>query len=466
MIRPTSPVLQTARAEAGVVAIITTLAISTILLGIAALAVDLGQAYLRSNDLQDLADRLALAGAKGLPMIDGTGGALTRITDTLEAACANHEEPADLCPGPGEDTVGRWSDGDPDNGEVTFYADAPPGRTPSGPVDDPGGSGEALRVLLPASTVQFGLAAAMGFESTRIQRSASARIGTALGSGVLPFALSPRDVSTGRLCLLDQDLDPGRSCPDGTRPARTLQLARTGTTDPQIALERNIRSGTEVMPVPVTDDPAESLIAPTSDPDLGCATVRFTHRTPCLVPGSTGGYATTLRRGLLESAGNRPGRLTGDTGHGTTTVNGYDLDATSLFESPGLLDPAFCGTTGQPLATLLDQGAPAAPDNRGWITSAAMRSGRLAVLPVIGPDPIGDSTAFPVTDLRYVWIDGDDGGRGTLWDSGQLVGLEGYMVDAGYFPEVVSGSPTVGPYLGRGMPKEVVLLRDSIYPIA
>ncbi len=55
------------RNEAGVVAIVMTLAISTFLLGIAALAVDLGQAYLRQNDLQSLADRLAWPGRRGCP---------------------------------------------------------------------------------------------------------------------------------------------------------------------------------------------------------------------------------------------------------------------------------------------------------------------------------------------------------------------------------------------------------------
>lgn len=54
--------------------------------------------------------------------------------------------------------------------------------------------------MLPPSTVQFGLAGAIGFSSARIQKSATARIGTPFGSGLLPFALTPDDLAAGRFC--------------------------------------------------------------------------------------------------------------------------------------------------------------------------------------------------------------------------------------------------------------------------
>lgn len=141
-------------------------------------------------------------------------------------------------------------------------------------------------------------------------------------------------------------------------------------------------------------------------------------------------------------------------------MNGYQVDATDLFESPNLLDPQYAGGSGQPLRTLLERAAPAEAANRGWITSAAVRSKRLALLPVVDPEPLGDGNGYRITDFRYVWIDGAGDGRGLLWENGQLVGLEGYVLDSGYLPEVVSGSGTVGPFLGSDMPKEAVLIPD------
>ena len=568
------------RTEAGVVAIVTTLAISTFLLGVAALAVDLGRAYLRQNDLQALADRLALAGAKGLPTIVEPEGAIDQLTTTLAAICTNREESGELCStGTGTGTgAGQWTDGDPGNGEVTFFTDSDTdGQVGlADAVSDLSTPSQALRVLLPPTTVEFGLAGALGFDEARIQRSATARIGTPLGSGILPFALTPEEVTSGRFCVQEPEAAPvtplstapstsgrysGTNVPAGTVRLRALgdqgipasgttapfrltvyslwqwpsgvrfhwktsdgtttlpsertglrtfrvavppgqagstaqlwatgrlyqasfttnvldltyvgtppvtdpppapatcetsspvvQLARQDTGDPATALENNIRSGPQVnlRPHPGT------IVGGT----LACVGSILSGSTDCLNLVTPGQFSESLRRGLLESRGGRPGRLIGDTGNGVESTNGYQVDATRLFESPHLLDPRYAGSSAQSLRTLLAQGAAAGPGNQGWITSAAVRSHRLAVVPVIDPEPLGLGNDYRITSFRYVWIDSDTGGRGLLWRNGRLTGLEGYVVDPGYLPAVTSGSATVGPFLGTGMPKEALLVAD------
>ncbi len=533
------------RDEAGVVAIVMTLAISTFLLGIAALAVDLGQAYLRQNDLQSLADRLALAGAKGLPTIGEPEGALDQVTTMLNAVCARKEAPDDLCPAP---SAAAWTDGNPANGEITFFKDGDSDGLVSraDAVSNLSTPSQALRVVLPPSTVQFGLAGAIGFSSAQIRKSATARIGTPLGSGLLPFALTPDDLIAGRFCVVDTDqvhiatprtttsATPGSprltlnssfpeglplagaramfsitpsgfwwpvwnasfrlrtpdgteqplhservgwnsyrvSLPPGTAGSR-VEVWATGRLSPSSSnsfttnIIRLSYSGTPPVTDPPSDDACEQPSAGRGFLRLGTTLEQSIRSGPLasgilglLNPGSSGGFSDALTNGFLKPAGNQPGRLIGDTGHGTLSVNGYSVDATSLFDSAHLLDPQYAGSTGQSLQALLGQGRAAQPGNRGWITAAAVRSHRLAVLPVVDPASADDENGLSVTSFRYVWIDGDSPNRGLLWKDGRLVGFQGYVIDPGYLPAVVSGSGTVGPFLGSDMPKEAVLMPD------
>ncbi|GLY32855.1 Tad domain-containing protein [Kineosporia sp. NBRC 101731] len=526
------PVLHDPRPDAGVIAIVVTLAVSTFLLGVAALAVDLGQAHLRENDLQSLADRLALAGAKGLPAIDEPEGAIDQLTTTLAAVCASGEETGDLCP-PGGITAARWTDADPSNGELTFFADpdADGVVTASDAVGDLATPSQALRVLLPPVTVQFGLAGVLGFDAAKIQRSAAARVGTPLGSGLLPFALTADDVARGTFCVTTEPASTGKPAglatsartsfpvrltlntvfpdgvpvagadasvtlsssfwsrlrgvsfrwktPDGTERSisavhtgwHTYRLAlppgRPGSTVEIRAQGRRGRS-TPFTTTPLTltyagTPPATDLItcdSPLPTLDVGDLerSIRSGSSPPMLDSllnlTSTPEMSDALTKGMLQSEGNRPGRLIGDTGHGTLTTNGYPgVDATDLFTSTHLLDQRY--GSGSSLKTLLQHGSTAQPTERGWITAAAVRSHRLAVLPVMD-----DENKKTITSFRYIWIDGDSPGRGLLWYQGHLAGLEGYVIDPGYLPAVVSGSGTVGPYLGSGMPKEALLTAD------
>src|SRR3954465_9046625 len=87
--RPARPRRSAAAGDAGVSAIVVALSVSTFLLGFAALAVDLGSAYVRKAELQSIANRLARAGAKGLPVITQSDGAIDEINRTLEQICSS-----------------------------------------------------------------------------------------------------------------------------------------------------------------------------------------------------------------------------------------------------------------------------------------------------------------------------------------------------------------------------------------
>ena len=192
------------RNDDGVIAIIVALSISTFLLGFAALAVDLGSAYLRKAELQSIADRLAVAGAAGLPNIGTPQGALDRMRVQLVQICRDSPTPG-LCPADGSAPNLDWAtDLDPSNGQVTFLSD-PDGDGQYSLADQVSatatadqGTATALQVTLPPSTVQFGLASAVGFSSATIHKSATARVGTPLGRGILPFPLVNQDLSAGQ----------------------------------------------------------------------------------------------------------------------------------------------------------------------------------------------------------------------------------------------------------------------------
>jgi hypothetical protein len=220
------------RDESGVIAIIVALSISTFLLGFAALAVDLGTAYVRKAELKATAEKVAIAGATGLPDI---AKALTAAVTTLGTGATGTAPGTGLCadldlPGVCDAAPGWQNDGDDTNGEISFYADE--GQT--GDLADLDGDGEltaadnltgateavGIRVLLPPSNVPFGLASSLGFDSANLTQTATARIGTPLGAGILPFALTPADLTAGQFCVQDPTglPPPTRPVPDPTAP--------------------------------------------------------------------------------------------------------------------------------------------------------------------------------------------------------------------------------------------------------
>jgi hypothetical protein len=208
------------RDDTGVVAIIVALSVSTFLLGFAALAVDLGAAYARQTDIQSTAEELAMAGAAGLPDI---ATAVARLDEARRHACERDRLPG-ICDLPDS----RWEqDRDLSNGEVRFYDDrgqsgvfadleSPLGLDPDDFLVHTATKATGIRVMLPPSRVEFGLASAMGFDSVDLTRSATARIGTPLGRGILPFALTQADLNRGEFCAADNRVTGGIEAPQAS----------------------------------------------------------------------------------------------------------------------------------------------------------------------------------------------------------------------------------------------------------
>lgn len=155
------------RNEAGVTAII--FGISALLIfSLAAIGVDLGNAMNRKKQNQTSADLAALAGAGSLPAADAASQLIVRqkVADYL-----NENKPAtdgNACGGSGTITAAQLSDLDPTNGEVTFLTDS------------------KIKVTAPSTKVNFGLATAMGFNSTCVQGAATAKISSG-GTGFAPY---------------------------------------------------------------------------------------------------------------------------------------------------------------------------------------------------------------------------------------------------------------------------------------
>lgn len=153
------------RDERGAIAVVFAIC-AVLMFGMAAMGVDLGNAMNRKKLTQTSADFAALAGASGLPLTGST--TVQAVADYL-----NKNQPStdgtDKCnTATGPVTVAQLTDGDTSNGEVTF-----PTTT-------------RIKVVAPASKVQFGLANAIGFSDTCVQGVAEARIASG-ATGMAPY---------------------------------------------------------------------------------------------------------------------------------------------------------------------------------------------------------------------------------------------------------------------------------------
>ena len=158
------------RDEAGALAVVTAIC-AVMMFSFAAIAVDLGNAMARHGDTQSEADLSALAAGSLLP---GTKSATDPAVEAV-ADYFNQNQPQDdsgnaclqtsTCV-----TASELVDGSDDNGEVYFAR-----------------NGEQMTVITPMATVQFGVAAAMGFNRTDVQAKATVQIGSP--GAPLPFFL-------------------------------------------------------------------------------------------------------------------------------------------------------------------------------------------------------------------------------------------------------------------------------------
>ena len=164
--------------ERGSVAITVALAL-TLLLGLAALVVDVGLNWAARTSAQTAADSAALAGASRL-LVDGPTAAISTVQDMLTQNL--------VTPGP----AGWALDGQEDNGEVVCWTlpDPPPATTPPAGFRCPQGS-NALRMITPPIQVQYAFAPVLGKRSNSIKAMAAAAAGPLAPNNCVLCVLEP-----------------------------------------------------------------------------------------------------------------------------------------------------------------------------------------------------------------------------------------------------------------------------------
>jgi hypothetical protein len=179
--------------ERGSVAITVALAL-TLLLGLAALVVDVGLNWAARTSAQTAADSAALAGASRL-LVDGPSAAISTVQDMLTQNL--------VTPGP----AGWALDGQEDNGEVVCWTlpDPPPATTPPAGFRCPQGS-NALRVITPPIQVQYAFAPVLGKRSNSIKAMAAAAAGPAAPNNCVLCVLDPDAEDALQLGLGPADL--------------------------------------------------------------------------------------------------------------------------------------------------------------------------------------------------------------------------------------------------------------------
>src|SRR5215211_7968099 len=169
--------------ERGSVAITVALAL-TVLLGLAALVVDVGLNWAARTSAQTAADSAALAGASTL-LLDGPAAAF----ETVETFLSNNQ----VIPA----AAGWADDGLVSNGEIVCWTmpNDPPAPPPGPGLNCPDGS-NALQVITPPINVQYAFAPILGRASNSIKATAAAGAGPAAPNNCV-------------LCLLEPNLPNG-----------------------------------------------------------------------------------------------------------------------------------------------------------------------------------------------------------------------------------------------------------------
>ena len=482
-----------AQRDAGAVAVIVALVVSTVLLGFAAFAVDFGNALAQRVDLQGIAAAAARAGAAELP----------------DAGQARQKALLNLCGQPAAQTHWNYAGcGSPLTGPTAADGTA----TQIAITDDEGrtsGTGfvaTRISVTPPPYRVEFSFGQALGVPGVSVGATSKAGIGTPTGYGVLPYFLTPADFKTedvpdssplmspaesyqrggssGRFCIsIGRSTSFGAPCPAKQLPAPgsgtvnseqgELNVPRTDTTSNMIVL--NTRRGLQFSLYDWSRWPSAG--APRV-PDVGtraeCGAVADarpaafpnTVQTNCLnVLRAAASGNFTERDGFFGSSSSRANRVC--PGGTTTSISSStSADDTDLFSSTVLDDSKrLAAGIAQDFATTLESGSTVAV--KGWIKPSIFRCGRLMLLPVLDAQlPVsnsGSGKSYPILGFAYAWIQDSGmssrGEDGYLFSgAGRLIGLQGYILPRWYFPDVVYDSPTVGPYLGAGWPKQVVMV--------
>jgi len=218
------------RDERGIVAVVVAMMAMT-LLGVSALAVDMGNAYARKQQVQSEVDLAALAGGAKLPARTAAAQTLV-VTQVLDYLVRNQTFGQDASSW----TVLQLQDGSLSNGEVVF-------ETPN-----------RISVTAPPARVDFGLAGAMGFDSVDVSATATVEIRSP--GNVLPMWLPSS-------CAIGQTM--GDTSANGSSNEDTAATFQPPKTDPQLDLTidpATAAAGSTVsVAVTINDLPVGSLSA-------------------------------------------------------------------------------------------------------------------------------------------------------------------------------------------------------------
>lgn len=195
------------RVDDGAVAVFVAV-MATLLFSLAALAVDLGNAWARKAHVQTQADVAAISGGALLPMTAENQSAIAAAVAARLASEANRVQGQQAVPVSGPQLL----DADVANGELTFQA--ADGTTCSD--DCP-----RMSLVAPRAVVDFGFASVLGYDETSVTARSTVEIRTPLPEvdGVLPIWL-PSSCAYGPVAG-----DTDTAAPDSS-PTYTLNFPR------------------------------------------------------------------------------------------------------------------------------------------------------------------------------------------------------------------------------------------------
>jgi len=201
------------RDQSGAVAVLIGL-LATVFFGTAALAVDLGTAWARKREVQKQVDISALSVGWMLPMTS------SNRLDIAEKVADYFTNESNLVVGQGVVTGSQLVNGNTADGEVIFQNSDFTACSDDCP---------QMRVIAPASRVEFGLAGAIGVSHAMVQREATVRMTSELppANKTLPFWL-PTGCGYGQT-----EADTSQGGPAEPTPTPTGTATALPTADPE-----------------------------------------------------------------------------------------------------------------------------------------------------------------------------------------------------------------------------------------
>jgi Putative Flp pilus-assembly TadE/G-like len=355
----------------------------TVLLGFAALVVDIGLNWAARTSAQTAADAAALAGASRL-LVDGQVGAVEAvrelISDNVDGLAESPDDP-------------NWPlNGDVSDGEIVCWTlpGDPPAPVPGG--NCPDGS-NALQVTTPPVQVQYAFAPVLGKTSNSIRARAAAGAGPAAPNNCVLCLLEPGLVdalvltsnggvqANGGGIMVNSGGDPAVVL-SGGGDVRANQIRILGTVD-------DSPGGGQLIPAPEfggppVPDPLADLLTPDALADPPCCAlpappVVVTSDTP-LDPGvyrsiSVSGNATLALQPGVYVLTDPPGLSV--TGNGRVTGDGVTI----YLACSGY--PAPCAGPGAPLTLTVNGHFLATPPTGGEYAGLAIFSDRGNTAPLV-----------------------------------------------------------------------------------